>query len=1004
MIQLRHWYYLFLLFLLWGCLPSGTTQLPDRRPAGTITGRGVAAPNINARVDIYSFENGVRGASLGSTRTDSSGNYSLDLRLPSQPVLVEISDGSYVEEASGTLVPLKAGQVLRYVGMYQSGKTQQFTVTPLTNMTAALADYKIKNGQSVEQAISESDATVNKFFGMDIGNANAIDITNANNTVSKLGPDVQHGFYLAGLSNWCNWASQQNQPGQEQATYSSVALSQVIYNDLSSDGLLNGIGINQDTHKLEPLGFGVVPLNQDAYRLAFSLYMLDIANSVKNKTTITGDDLLDSAHNIAAQTTGLVGTVDPVNIDEPPTLSLDIPGVAPYRGLFTFQANVNSVLGAQRITMTISQNGSNESVKEFVLDDPHTLPITIDTTVYPDGDHQVDLTAVDSLGNTASSSFTLQIDNSTPNITVTSPSVTNQSPATITGTYSGNVSDVQAIMVGNVQATLLAAGSWSASVAINQGQNNIPISVVDLGGNQILATATVVYLDTIAPVIDTTNGHSQARFSNGDGTYTVGTLNDTNNTTALYFETDKVQLGGVLIDRVSLDNNAIPYFAFAVSDLMAPGVNTNSQDIKVRMQYLRNDQVLNPWHDLVPVGGEYLIPLASETLSSNWHQSTPLDEHFIQIEVTDAAGNKTTREFSFRADFYVPTITIPGQDITDLGDNIFSSTDFANRANLNDMEFASTSYTFTNGTGGAVYLQASDNAIDTTTQVVDQLVRVHLVNPVTTPEWRLGLMTLTDTGQCPSFDVNTGTWEYPTMVYNWDGLNWIKEQIPTASIGDPIAIYSDTLPPAPAPSAWVDVPDFDQSFMTVNESGKAGATLSYSYDYILSRANGAPAGYVFNWVSTTRQDGSTVCPPARYFQQRENSSYESVTGYPKPVLSTITVAGTPSFSTTQYTVIDNQTGLAIVPTNGWYYVPADHSITIQKYVTTPTLTLYNDDISNVDSFASYDPNWYDKSISWSVDRTMSLTLVHDAGEANIPLMPKRTVPVGQGVKVYQISR
>ena len=829
MTTYKYLYFLLAIALLWGCAPGDSTELPDERPFGTVTGNAVDGLITGAHVSIYSLKNGIRGLKLGDATTDDSGAYSVDIQSPNQPILIEVSGGSYTEEATGTPVLLKSGQVLRAVGMYKSGQTHNFMVTPLTHLITGLAEYKMAMGMSVESAIEEARITVNQFFSLDVGNTRPIDITDENSGVSVFGDDVLYGFYLAGISKWTLWASNENQENQPHAIYNSIALSQIFYHDLHSDGLLNGIGFNQAGTALGPLGFGTVPLNENTYRLIFSLHMLAIANSAENKTSFVASDLLDAANSIAAQTSLLVGASNPIDID-------------------------------------------------------------------------------------------------------------NQAP-----TFNNN-----------------------------------------------------------------TGTHSQARFSNGDGTYTETTLQDINDSAALYFETDNVELGGVLISRATLDSNAIPYFAFGVSDEMGPGLSTDPQDITVRVQYQRNNQVLNPWRNLAPIDGEYLIPLASETLSSDWHQSTPSDEHLIEVEVTDIVGNQTIRNFSFKADFYVPALTIDSSNITDLGADIFTTTAFSDRANLNDIQFASTAYTFTNTTGKSFYINLSDNSAHTTTQTVEQLVREHLVNVKTTTEWRLGLMTPTPTpttDECPDFDINSGSWAYPTTVLNWTGSGWEAEPVPGPAYASPESILSDTLPTADAPSDWSDVPDFDQQFKVTTINNSPSWILTYGYDYILTQPITPPTGYTFAWAYQNFGAGTTIsCPPKRFFQQREVYSYESVSGYPAPVLSTVTLSNTPDFSTISYAVMDNDTGLEIVPVNSWYQIPVGHSITIQKWVATPNLTLHNNDISNVSGFPSYSPNLYDKTITWSVARNLSMSLVHDSGEGNIPLMPVRNITVGEGAMDYLITR
>jgi len=102
--------------------------------------------------------------------------------------------------------------------------------------------------------------------------------------------------------------------------------------------------------------------------------------------------------------------------------------------------------------------------------------------------------------------------------------------------------------------------------------------------------------------------------------------------------------------------------------------------------------------------------------------------------------------------------------------------------------------------------------------------------------------------------------------------------------------------------------------------------------------------------------------------------------------------------------MDNDTGLAIVPIDDWYQIPAGHSVTITKWVTTPELTFYNDDVSDISGFSSYVPNWQDSSITWEVNRSLAISVIHDVGEDNISAMPARTVNSGVGAMSYQIAK
>lgn len=972
-----------------GCSPGGSQSLPETRPAGTIKGNVVDGVIVGARVTAYGFTGGVRGVTLGSAITDEKGSYAIEVQAPDQPVLIEVSGGRYVEDASGSSVALADGQVLRAMARYESGKSVDVMVTPLTHLVTGLADYKITNGSPVNQAIMEAMEDINNFFAVDVGRTQPLAIVDANNAISDLNDEILYGFYLAGLSNWTAWAGNEN--SAPHTTYSSIALMQVLYNDIRSDGVLNGTGYNREGTALMPLAFGRVALDANTFRIAFSLHMLAIANSDKNKTGLGPDKLLAAARQIASQTGVLLGASTPINIDDQsPEVTIMRSADEYYSGVFSFEIAIGGLLGAERVSLSVD----GEPAVEF--DDPAATLVVFDTTDYADGEHEILITATDALGNTASSSFVIQFDNTAPVISVSSPPASAQTSTLISGTYSDNVSGVQSIIAQGQQATLFTDGTWNAAVNIEPGKNIIPITVIDRVGKR-LDTQTILYLDVVAPVIDATDRHSLARFSNGDGSYTEAALQDVNDAQALYFETDSVDLNGVQIGRSALNNNSIPYFAFSVTDQMGPDAITAPDAIQVRIQYERSGEIISPWRIITPINTEYLLPLVSEVLAPDWHQATPEDEHMIRVEVSDSAGNLSNLNFSFRTDFYVPIFSM--DTIDDLGAGIFLNTDFADRAMLNNMEFASTAYTFTNTVGKSFYLSLSDTSAHTTTQTVDQLVREHRVNIKTTTEWQLGLMTPTD--QCPAM---TG-WTTTSSVWNWTGSAWVEEQVPGPTYGGEESVFDDTLPASPAPSDWSDAPDFDGQFKITTIDNSPLSILTYGYDYILSPSITPQAGYVFAWVyQDLGNTTSTTCPPKRYFQQREIYTYESVSGYPKPVLSSVSVAGTPDFATSNFVVMDNDTGLAIEPVDGWYRILAGHSVTIRKSVTTPGLVFYNDDVSDLTGFSSYTPNWNDSSVLWAVDRSLMISVIHDAGNSNISAMPARSMSSGAGMFIYQISR
>ena len=185
-------------------------SLPPSRPFGIVSGNAIAAEIDNGHVAVYSLDRNGKGALLGTGDTDTQGFFSLDLQAPSQPVLVELSGGRYIEEASGIGVDVADGQVLRAVAYYKSGQPLSVMVTPLTQIAAGLAQYRIAQGSEPATAVDTALKDVTQLTGVPVATVLPRNITDPNNTTTQLTAPYAYGFFLAALSSFTQQVSQQN--------------------------------------------------------------------------------------------------------------------------------------------------------------------------------------------------------------------------------------------------------------------------------------------------------------------------------------------------------------------------------------------------------------------------------------------------------------------------------------------------------------------------------------------------------------------------------------------------------------------------------------------------------------------------------------------------------------------------------------------------------------------------------------------------------------------------
>ncbi|BCS96920.1 hypothetical protein DSLASN_25520 [Desulfoluna limicola] len=141
---------------------------------------GVAAKGMirNGTVKVYKIdEGGVRGKLLATTMTDEYGYYSASV-LSEANYYVEVTGGSYIDEATGDETERGASDVLRAVVSNYVGRELTIAVTDLTEIAVRIA-LEMEGGLSSAN-IEASNTNVSKILGVDAWGNPVMDITKVN--------------------------------------------------------------------------------------------------------------------------------------------------------------------------------------------------------------------------------------------------------------------------------------------------------------------------------------------------------------------------------------------------------------------------------------------------------------------------------------------------------------------------------------------------------------------------------------------------------------------------------------------------------------------------------------------------------------------------------------------------------------------------------------------------------------------------------------------------------
>lgn len=202
-----------------------------------------------------------------------------------------------------------------------------------------------------------------------------------------------------------------------------------------------------------------------------------------------------------------------------PTISLDAPADnALVHGIVSLQASASDSTGVAKVDFYV-----DESLVGSDTDGSDGWSFDLNTTQFEDGEHTWWATASDAAGNQASAparAFT--VDNTPPSVSITAPSITNDStpPVTVSASDDGSgipdgtevTIDVIAFngsdesfgenIVTSVTATLTNGTATVDLTSLPDGWYWLQAHVQDQAGNENVSAPAFVLIDTAAPVLD----------------------------------------------------------------------------------------------------------------------------------------------------------------------------------------------------------------------------------------------------------------------------------------------------------------------------------------------------------------------------------------------------------------------------------------------------------------------------------------------------------------------
>jgi hypothetical protein len=224
------------LSLLSGCGGGGSTAATPTGNGGTtvtngmISGTAVKGPISDGTVKAYAISNGTMGAQLASGTTDSQGNFTMSIGSYTGPVMLRLSEGAYIDEATGTGMTMDPGDVMTAVISTATATSMSgIQITPLTSMAQAMAQHM--TGSMTAGNITAANTAVGTYFMVnDILHTKPMNPLISGSGIGASQDAKNYGMTIAAMTQYANTIGM---------TDSSGIVTAMM--DDASDGVLNGM-------------------------------------------------------------------------------------------------------------------------------------------------------------------------------------------------------------------------------------------------------------------------------------------------------------------------------------------------------------------------------------------------------------------------------------------------------------------------------------------------------------------------------------------------------------------------------------------------------------------------------------------------------------------------------------------------------------------------------------------------------------------------------------------
>ena len=278
------------LLLATGCGSGGGASVAGVGSGGTgyIVGFATKGPMSNATITAYGISNGQLGAQIATATTAADGAFTMPIGSYAGPMMLQVSGGSYTDEATGTVMSMAPGDVMTAViPTVAAGTTNSgIQVTPVTAMAQAMAQHMI--GGMTEANIAAANSAMGNIYSVsDILHVQPMNPLVAGSGTGASQDAQNYGMTLAAMSKYA----------QTLGLGTSSTMVTAMMND-ATDGILDGKAGAMSV-QMGGMAGGMLPAT--AGTTGMGAAMNAFMTSTQNKSGVTTGTLVNKLNGASGQ-------------------------------------------------------------------------------------------------------------------------------------------------------------------------------------------------------------------------------------------------------------------------------------------------------------------------------------------------------------------------------------------------------------------------------------------------------------------------------------------------------------------------------------------------------------------------------------------------------------------------------------------------------------------------------------------------------------------------------